>query len=360
MNIIKKDKKYKYGDLTYSLNNNKKLVNILKNKIFKGYTEIKNSKIFDSKKPKFIRFTDYETNMLEPFEDNYNLYYKRTFLSKIYKNKKINPLTIINFSSSSKEIIPKLNINITKNSNEDFFVTKIPKKKFNRIFSDKKRENFNKIFPELNEAKIYSNVPFLYFERTIQRPITSKDKIILSEGKEYSQYDGLTESEFLYKISHKNLTVNTSINSLSKNKGLKKGFINRQIKRDNDKINNQNEIKSLKDIGIQVTNYSKSEKKNLSNYNMKESLNISITYNDKSNSNEKKDLILNTSFKNNLKTINSGTNNRQFIIGGNKKILKLNDIKMINTRLYTNQPIIDYQNYQKNKFNIIKKITEGN
>jgi hypothetical protein len=30
MNIIKKDKKYKYGDLTYSLNNNKKLVNILK------------------------------------------------------------------------------------------------------------------------------------------------------------------------------------------------------------------------------------------------------------------------------------------------------------------------------------------
>ena len=69
---------------------------------------------------------------------------------------------------------------------------------------------------------------------------------------------------------------------------------------------------------------------------------------------------MNTSFKNNLKTINSGTNNRQFIIGGNKKILKLNDIKMINTRFYTNQPIIDYQNYQKNKFNIIKKITEGN
>ena len=358
MKILKKDKNHKYGDLTYSLNNNKKLVNILKNKIFKGYTEIKNSKIFDSKKLKFIRFTDYETNMLEPFNDNYNLYYKRTFLSKIYKNKKINPLTITNFSSSSKEIIPKLNINITKNSNEDFFMTKLPKKKYNRIFLDKKRQNFNKIFPELNEAKIYTDVPFLYVERTIQRPITSRDKIILSEGKEYSQYDGLTESQFLYKISHKNLTVNTSINSLSKNKGLKKGFINRQIKRDG--VNNQNEIKNLKDIGIQVTNYSKSEKKNLSNYNMKESLNISINYNDKSNSNEKKDLILNTSFKNNLKTINSGTNNKQLIIGGNKKFLKLNDIKMINTRLYTNQSIIDHQNYQKHKFNIIKKIMEGN
>ncbi len=352
MNILKKDKKYKYGDLDYSLNNNKKLVNILKNKIFKGYTEIKNSKIFDSKKQKFIRFTDYETNMLEPFDDNYNLYYKRTFLSKIYKNKKINPLTITNFSSSSKEIIPKQNI--------DIFISKLPKKKLNRIFLDKKRENFNKLFPELNESKIYSNVPFFYVERTIQRPRTSKDKIILSEGKEYSEYDGLTESQFLYKISHKNLTVNTSINSLSKNKGLKKGFINSQIKRDNNKKKNQNQIKNLKDIGIQVTNYSKSENKNLSNYNMKECLNISVNYNDKSNSNEKKDLILNTSFKNNLKTINSGTNNRQFTIGGNKKILKLNDIKKINTRLYTNQSIIDYQNYQKHKFNIIKKIMEGN
>ena len=92
-----KESKIKIDNLTKDQINNKKLVSLLKHKIFRGYIDIKNSKTFFRKKPKFVKTIDFEENNLEPFDDNYNLQYKRTYLSKL--NSKINnPLQIKNES----------------------------------------------------------------------------------------------------------------------------------------------------------------------------------------------------------------------------------------------------------------------
>ena len=75
---------------------NKKLVKLLKTKIFKGYTQIKNSKTFGIKTFKFIKIPLWELEPLEPFEENYNLQYQR-----IHKKNslKLSPFTIENYST---------------------------------------------------------------------------------------------------------------------------------------------------------------------------------------------------------------------------------------------------------------------
>ena len=224
---------------------NKKLVNVLKHKIFRGYLDIKNSKTFYRKRPKCVKIIDFEEQNLEPFDDNYNLQYKRTFLSTLNQQNIMNPLIIHNFSPSkttnenieNEKIGKKEKMSQTVNQyNRNFFMTntKVPKKKkdyqYNKIISDRNRVIFKEMFKDEDEAKIYSNIPFLYVERAIQIPENPNEKLIMSEGKEFDEYDGLTENQFIYKISHKNYQPNPDLNSFKTNKGVKRGFVSRELK----------------------------------------------------------------------------------------------------------------------------------
>ena len=83
---------------------NKKLVRILNHKMFKGYREIKESKDFNFKKPKYIESIFWENRILDPFDDNYNLEYKRKNLSSIYNKDFTDMIQINNYSKKNKMI----------------------------------------------------------------------------------------------------------------------------------------------------------------------------------------------------------------------------------------------------------------
>ena len=220
-----------YEGLSISEIQNKKLVNVLKHKMFKGFEITKNSKTFYRKRPKCLRIIDFEENNLEPYDVNYDIQYKRQFLKKLYQPKFETPFIIQNYSHKNVPNIKKLDSKMNKKQN--IFLTD-PKSKTRKYISgkeiDKNNKIINEIFPNIEEAKMYSNIPLLYVERSISRPKTSKEKIILSEGKEYGEYDGLTENQFIYKISHNNIQIDPSLNSFQASPRIKKGYTGRDIK----------------------------------------------------------------------------------------------------------------------------------
>ena len=129
-----------YEGLSYSEIQNKKLVNVLKHKIFKGFEITKNSKTFYRKRPKCVKIIDFEEQNLEPFDDNYNLQYKRSYLSKLNQQIINNPFIIHNFSPTkilnenieNQKLLNNEKMSQTLNqNNKNFFMTntKVPKKK---------------------------------------------------------------------------------------------------------------------------------------------------------------------------------------------------------------------------------------
>ena len=359
--------KIQKGILNIPKLNNKKLVNILNSKIFKGYNEIKNSKSFFHQIPKSVKIVDYENENLESFDDNYNLLYKKKYLSKLNNNCKIkNPFLIKNFSFSQQN--HKMNKTIDLNSNNNN-LSKIKNQKKsihynNRILLEKKRIIFNQLFPDLNETKHYSNIPFLFIERHIQKPISSKDKLIMSSDKYYNKYDGLTENQFLYKISHKNFE---DLNSFKLNNQIKKVYSSRQVKYNSNRDNFLNNLSS-KDL----TDTRKSKGKNKTKEN-----GTQITINKSFNGNKRigirnvfyKNLVFNYSFKKNDSTYNSeindnipvGTSSKRKLNINNPKKLVLNNYNKIfnNIKIFTNQKSIDERYFKKHKFNILKQLMKG-
>ncbi len=403
---------------------NKKLVNVLKHKIFRGYLDIKNSKTFYRKRPKCVKIIDFEEQNLEPFDDNYNLQYKRTFLSTLNQQNIMNPFIIHNFSPSkttnenieNEKIGKKEKMSQTVNQyNRNFFMTntKVPKKKkdyqYNKIISDRNRVIFKEMFKDEDEAKIYSNIPFLYVERAIQIPENPNEKLIMSEGKEFDEYDGLTENQFIYKISHKNYQPNPDLNSFKTNKGVKRGFVSRELKSavnrnknnfnlysnsykdlninnaiiEND-LNNLNSIdKGKRCLSGSVSNktrnlssfsqnknnkgkyFSKSNIKNedfSQNIINKTEVNTNSNNNQSNNNSIKKHNIY--SFSSELKIVNSNKGKiKKNLKKLNKNNIRLNINKYNNFdkeyRIITNQPIIDEKQYKKYKFNLLKGLMQG-
>ena len=403
---------------------NKKLVNVLKHKIFRGYLDIKNSKTFYRKRPKCVKIIDFEEQNLEPFDDNYNLQYKRTFLSTLNQQNIMNPFIIRNFSPSkitnenieNEKIGKKEKMSQTVNQyNRNFFMTntKVPKKKkdyqYNKIISDRNRVIFKEMFKDEDEAKIYSNIPFLYVERAIQIPENPNEKLIMSEGKEFDEYDGLTENQFIYKISHKNYQPNPDLNSFKTNKGVKRGFVSRELKSavnrnknnfnlysnsykdlninnaiiEND-LNNLNSVdKGKRCLSGSVSNktrnlssfsqnknnkgkyFSKSNIKNedfSQNIINKTEVNTNSNNNQSNNNSIKKHNIY--SFSSELKIVNSNKGNiKKNLKKLNKNNIRLNINKYNNFdkeyRIITNQPIIDEKQYKKYKFNLLKGLMQG-
>ena len=419
-----KDSQIYNESLTNAQINNKKLVNVLKHKIFRGFLEIKNSKTFYRKRPKCVKIIDFEEQNLEPFDDNYNLQYKRTFLSTLNQQNIMNPFIIHNFSPSkttnenieNEKIGKKEKMSQTVNQyNRNFFMTntKVTKKKkdyqYNKIISDRNRVIFKEMFKDEDEAKIYSNIPFLYVERAIQIPENPNEKLIMSEGKEFDEYDGLTENQFIYKISHKNYQPNPDLNSFKTNKGVKRGFVSRELKSavnrnknyfniysnsykqldnisdkniiENNLVNNSLIIKGERCLSgilknktrnlssLSQNNINKGESFNKNN-NKNEFFNKSMTNKSNINSNIKNNQLNNNSIKKH--NFNSFHSELSYAIPNNGKLKK--NLKKLNKnnirlnkyhtldkelRIITNQSIIDEKQYKKYKFNLLKGLMQG-
>ena len=413
-----------YEGLSYSEIQNKKLVNVLKHKIFRGFLEIKNSKTFYRKRPKCVKIIDFEEQNLEPFDDNYNLQYKRSYLSKLNQQIINNPFIIHNFSPTkilnenieNQKLLNNEKMSQTLNqNNKNFFMTntKVPKKKkdyqYNKIISDRNRVIFKEMFKDENEAKIYSNIPFLYVERAIQIPENPHEKLIMSEGKEYDEFDGLTENQFIYKISHKSYQPNPDLNSFKTNKGVKRGFVSRELKSavnrnknyfniysnsykqldnisdkniiENNLVNNSLIIKGERCLSgilknktrnlssLSQNNINKGESFNKNN-NKNEFFNKSMTNKSNINSNIKNNQLNNNSIKKH--NFNSFHSELSYAIPNNGKLKK--NLKKLNKnnirlnkyhtldkelRIITNQSIIDEKQYKKYKFNLLKGLMQG-
>jgi len=265
------------------------------------------------------------------------------------------------------------------------------------------------MFKDENEAKIYSNIPFLYVERAIQIPENPHEKLIMSEGKEYDEFDGLTENQFIYKISHKSYQPNPDLNSFKTNKGVKRGFVSRELKSavnrnknyfniysnsykqldnisdkniiENNLVNNSLIIKGERCLSgilknktrnlssLSQNNINKGESFNKNN-NKNEFFNKSMTNKSNINSNIKNNQLNNNSIKKH--NFNSFHSELSYAIPNNGKLKK--NLKKLNKnnirlnkyhtldkelRIITNQSIIDEKQYKKYKFNLLKGLMQG-
>lgn len=238
----------------YAQTQNKILVNILNHKIFKGFRQIKNSKNnYYKYNENFLKLYN-KWNEIEPFEDDYNIYYKNKFLSNKFNNSTQNLLTIKNIKFLSKNT--NINNNKIKNFKKSFDKLKIANKnKKNLLINDNKniKENFsltdrkkNFVFKE-NLSDIENNninkIPLIYIEKKRKNKSFSSKKIIKSLN-ENDIFNGMTENQFLYKISHnkkfkiKNLSLKLNNENFLKNENFSFRNNNKTLENKNFNINN--------------------------------------------------------------------------------------------------------------------------
>lgn len=342
--------------LSISKKRNEKLVDILNHKIFKGYRQIKASKTFDIKKFKFIKIPSWEVEPLEPFHDNYNLQYRKMYLNKgpnveitttsekeLLKPKTPkNRIKVGNQASKQKTFITREEDNLSKNTqirrdNED---------------EEKKKRIYNKIFLDLSEAEQYSNIPLLPLQRKRKLKNMNGKPLINSENED-DEFNGLTEAQFLYRISHKkNKGKNLEDVNFRHSKGLYKGFVSRQLK-DNQKQNyylTELDLKKNdnKDQETQTDFYNIYKNSNRKVFDQKvNDLTKTSVYDDTghptmSSTQPNKEYCRNSNSKKRLKTAFSN------------KLIKFDECP----RFITNQGFLDLQNRNREKFLKLRSIMD--
>ena len=246
---------------------NKKLVKILNHKMFKGYRDIKSSKLFYKKNINFDKNTlgclEWEKKVYDYFDDLYNLSYKLNVLSKLKTPSFNNIISIKHFRNpnkntiESKQTLPtesrikqtksSINSNLTtmnslakrskiqSNSNNNFYLTSMSVYHTDNFYH---KYNPEKVYKEIFDVDnvYYNDIPILSLDKINKynnpkkkkksKYITSDDDIINTNNIHDNIYNGLTVRQFLYKISHnksnKNIQEKIKINSFIKNKGVSK------------------------------------------------------------------------------------------------------------------------------------------
>ena len=246
---------------------NKKLVKILNHKMFKGYRDIKSSKLFYKKNINFDKNTlgclEWEKKVYDYFDDLYNLSYKLNVLSKLKTPSFNNIISIKHFRNpnkntiESKQTLPtesrikqtksSINSNLTTmnslakrskiqfNSNNNFYLTSMSVYHTDNFYH---KYNPEKVYKEIFDVDnvYYNDIPILSLDKINKynnpkkkkksKYITSDDDIINTNNIHDNIYNGLTVRQFLYKISHnksnKNIQEKIKINSFIKNKGVSK------------------------------------------------------------------------------------------------------------------------------------------
>ena len=215
---------YNHPYLKKVKSNNERLVRILNHKMFKGYREIKNSKECFLQKPKYIKNDFWENRIIDPFDDNYNLEYKRKNLSSIYNQDLSNMIQISNYpnrkglneNNSSKNIKFKkksnnnfrkkqnINLNFKKRSyNDKYFYfnsnSLLIRNDIDKTNSQNKDKLYKTIFAKENEKGLYNDIPIFAIEKIHKIKDNKKKKYIYLPSKEERTRD----LQFLYKVSHK-------------------------------------------------------------------------------------------------------------------------------------------------------------
>ena len=251
---------------------NKKLVKILNHKMFKGYRDIKASKLFYKQNlnldKNILGCMEWEKKTYDYYEDLYNLNYKFYTLAKL-KTPSFNNIVYIehfpnkisnehkyNYSNSDSRIkktksslntFSSSNQNLTTmnslgkkskiqtNSNNNFYLTSMSVYHTDNFYH---QYNPEKVIKEIfdKDNVYYNDIPILSLEKINKynnpkrkkkyKYISSDDEIIPSNNIHDNLYAGLTERQFLYKISHnksnKNINEKIKTNSFIKNKGVVK------------------------------------------------------------------------------------------------------------------------------------------
>ena len=269
---------------------NKKLVTILNHKMFKGYRDIKASKWFFNQKPKYISALTWENKIFDPFDELYNLNYKTNVLYPLKTPNFDNILFIKNYPSNlystesrattikndQKRNRPKTSFNSFSTNYKNRTIESKNDKKKDNLYDQKNNfyltsmsvyqtDNFyrepnpEKVYNEVfkNEKVIYNDIPIISLDKVTginkikkakaKNKIRSKNKNkkykpqikkpkneIIESDNIHDDYNGLTEKQFLYKISHnksnKNINEKIYFNTFRKNKGFVKGFVSRRLK----------------------------------------------------------------------------------------------------------------------------------
>jgi hypothetical protein len=217
---------------------NKKFTSTIKNKMFKGYEKVRN---------KMQNNFSLENDVFQTFSYNKDLLNLSPYLKKMYSNTNEKNKQKSNNFQYTLDDLTNLNIkHLSKTKKDDynnilnklFFTTShiiknqklMNNKKLNIINTNsniieddnnlkEKKIILSKLFPDINEMKKYSNLPFFSLIK-VKNPY--KMKVNLNSKKEINKK--FPQEDFLFKISHNNDADEEKINNnFIKNKGIKKG-----------------------------------------------------------------------------------------------------------------------------------------
>lgn len=206
---------------------NQRLVKILNSKMFKGYRNIKQSKDYFVNDSKYFSKLFWDDRIIDPFDDCYNIEYKRKNLSSL-NNKDLSSILLIkNISSKNignqvtiqknSNILKKVNtprnrnnfrkkqnIKVSKRHNNDkyFYFSSNSSLIRNNMNDDreKKLNLYKTIFSDVNEKGLYNDIPFFSIEKIHKINNEKKKKKFVYLPSEEERINDL---QFLYKVSHK-------------------------------------------------------------------------------------------------------------------------------------------------------------
>ena len=353
---------------------NKKLVDILNHKMFKGYRILKESKKVIMKKPKYIEDIYWESKTIDPFDDYYTIEYKKKNLSSLFSQDFSNMLKINNISRNSHKknnSIQKLNaptqkgeslrkrraiILRKKSINKDRYFYFCSNSQFiKRNTSESKEKNeilYNSIFQDSNEKGLYNDIPIFTIEKIYrmgQRNVNKKRYKYIKDKEER-----VNDLQFLYKVSHekpqKKIDFRNKYNIKSAKSSIMKNDIIRNmsmnLKSNSAKIHNKLDYNNFTIVN------SSSNIKNLKRYSQiakKKSVNEIGTQSRDSQlfyTPSVGNLLINQSiFFSKEQKIKNKRKSNSYIYPTKKRII-------------SNQKLLDHIDFRKWKFNILKNIME--